>query len=152
MRNVLDQLPKDQRGQAKATLRAAYRLEPDDGKARLEQLAKWYEKDWPAAASSLREGMDETFTINQIGLPGKLRRCLVTTNLIESPGAGVRLRTRRVCRWRDGTMVLRWAANAYLATEKSFRRIMGFEQLWMLKSYLDENQQAATVAAQRKVG
>ena len=64
--------------------------------ARLERLAQWYEKDWPSAAASLREGLDETFTINDIGLPGRLRRCLATTNLIESPGAGVRLRTRRV--------------------------------------------------------
>jgi transposase-like protein len=152
VRNVLDQLPKDQRDTARSTLRAAYRLEPTEGKARLEQLAKWYEKDWPQAAASLREGLDETFTINEIGLPGRLRRCLATTNLIESPGSGVRLRTRRVCRWRDGTMVLRWAASAYLATEKSFRRIMGHEQLWMLKSYLDRSEEAAMVAAKRKVG
>jgi len=152
VRNVLDQLPKDQRDTAKATLRAAYRLEPAEGKARLEQLAQWYEKDWPSAAGSLREGLEETFTINRLGLPGKLRRCLATTNLIESPGAGVRLRTRRVCRWKDGSMVLRWAASAYLATEKSFRRIMGHEQLWMLKAYLDENQEAAAVAAQKKAG
>jgi putative transposase len=152
VRNVLDQLPKAQRDTAKATMRAAYRLEPAEGMARLEQLAKWYEKDWPQAASSLREGLAETFTINDIGLPGKLRRCLATTNLIESPGAGVRLRTRRVCNWKDGNMVLRWAAGAYLATEKSFRRIMGHEQLWMLKSYLDRNEEAATVAAERKVG
>jgi putative transposase len=152
VRNVLDQLPKAQRDQAKATMRAAYRLEPDEGKARLEQLAQWYEKDWPSAAGSLREGLEETFTINAIGLPGKLRRCLATTNLIESPGAGVRLRTRKVCNWQDGTMVLRWAASAYLATEKSFRRIMGHEQLWMLKSYLDRSEEEATVAADRKVG
>ena len=152
VRNVLEQLPKDQRDQAKATLRAAYRLQPQEGKARLEQLAQWYENDWPSASASLREGLDETFTINAIGLPGKLRRCLATTNLIESPGAGVRLRTRRVCRWKDGRMVLRWAAAAYLATEKRFRRIMGYEQLWILKSYLDPDEEAATVAAQRKVG
>jgi len=152
VRNVLEQLPKDQRDTARSTMRAAYRLEPTEGKARLEQLAKWYEKDWPQAAASLREGLDETFTINEIGLPGRLRRCLATTNLIESPGSGVRLRTRRVCRWRDGTMVLRWAASAYLATEKSFRRIMGHEQLWMLKSYLDRSEEAAMVAAKRKVG
>jgi hypothetical protein len=49
-------------------------------------------------------------------------------------------------------MVLRWAASAYLATEKSFRRIMGHEHLWMLKAYLDQNQEAAAVAANRKVG
>jgi transposase-like protein len=152
VRNVLDQLPKDHRDTAQATLRAAYRLAPAEGKGRLDQLAKWYEKDWPGAAASLREGLDETFTINEMGLPGPLRRCLATTNVIESPGSGVRLRTRRVCRWRDGVMVLRWAASAYLATEKHFRRIMGFEQLWMLQAYLDRDEKSATVADQRKIG
>jgi hypothetical protein len=33
-------------------------------------------------------------------------------------------------------MALRWAATAFVATEKHFRRIMGYKQLWILKSYL----------------
>jgi len=48
-------------------------------------------------------------------------------------------------------MVLRWAASGLLATEKSFRRILGYEQLWILKAYLDENV-ASTGDAERKVG
>jgi len=44
----------------------------------------------PTAAASLLEGLEETFTVNALGVPGDLRRCLVTTNLIESPQAGVR--------------------------------------------------------------
>ena len=61
------------------------------------------------------------------------------------------MRTRRVSRWRDGSMVLRWAASGLLATEKSFRRILGYEQLWILKAFLDENV-ASTGDAERKVG
>ena len=137
-RNVTDHLPKHLRAQVKSAMRAAYRLEPAEGMARLQQQALWLEKDYPEAASSLREGLAETFTVNDIGLPGKLRRCLCTTNLIESPQSGVRMRTRRVCRWRDAAMALRWAASAFLTTEKSFRRIMGYDQLWILQSYLDE--------------
>jgi len=151
IRNVLDHLPKELRDQTKATLRAAYRLEPAEGKARLRQQARWLEKEYPSAAASLREGLDETFTANAIGLPGALRRCLVTTNLIESPQAGIRMRTRRVTRWRDGAMALRWAATAMLETEKSFRRIMGYRQLWILKSYLDAEESAAAVAAGKHV-
>ena len=104
------------------------------------------------AAASLTEGLEETFTVNRIGLPASLRRCLSTTNLIESPQSGVRRRTRRVSRWQDGRMVLRWAASAMLATEKRFRRIMGYQQLWILKSYLDQDETAEAVAAQRKAG
>jgi hypothetical protein len=78
-----------------------------------------------------------------------LRRCLATTNIIESPQSGVRRRTRRVTRWRDGAMALRWAATALVETEKQFRRIMGYEQLWILKSYLDN---AGELESKRKAG
>ena len=49
-------------------------------------------------------------------------------------------------------MVMRWAASALVETEKSFRRIMGYEQLWMLKSYLDNPAESEGVARQRKTG
>ena len=39
-------------------------------------------------------------------------------------------------RWRDGKMMLRWMAAAYLETEKQFRRIMGYRSLWVLESAL----------------
>jgi len=34
-------------------------------------------------------------------------------------------------------MVLRWSATALVETEKHFKRIMGYKQLWMLQSYLE---------------
>ena len=33
-------------------------------------------------------------------------------------------------------MVKRWAASSLLATEKSFRKIMGFRDIWMLDAAL----------------
>ena len=60
--------------------------------------------------------------------------------MIGSPHSGVGLRARRVCRWRDGQMVLRWAAAALLMTEQNFRSIVGYRDLWMLRAALDENQ------------
>ena len=152
VRNVVDQLPKDLKEQVKLAMQAAYRLEPKEGMGKLEQQARWLEKEYPSAAGSLREGLAETFTINRIGLPKELRRCLSTTNVIESPQSGVRRRTRRVCRCEDGSMVLRWTASALLSTEKNFRRIMGYKQLWFLRSYLDQSQAAEKLADRRKVG
>jgi putative transposase len=152
IRNVTDNVPKELKDQVKAAMRAAYRLEPTEGMARLRKQAEWLEVEHPTAAASLLEGLEETFTVNRIGLPASLRRCLSTTNIIESPQSGVRRRTRRVSRWQDGRMVLRWAASAMLATEKRFRRIMGYQQLWILKSYLDQDETAESVAAQRKAG
>jgi transposase-like protein len=151
-KNVLDHVSDSMKELVKATMNAAYRLDADAGIARLEKLAKMLETEHPSAAGSLREGLAETFTVNRLGLPGALRRCLCTTNVIESPYSGVRRRTGRVSRWKGGSMVLRWVASALLATEKSFRRIMGWEQLWMLKSYLDNPPESQGVAHERKAG
>ena len=151
-KNVLDYVPDSMKDTVKATMNAAYRLDSDKGMARLEELAKMLELPHPSAAGSLREGLAETFTVNRLGLPGALRRCLCTTNVIESPNSGVRRRTGRVTRWKDGSMVLRWVASALVETEKSFRRVMGYEQLWMLKTHLDNPSESKAVARERKTG
>src|SRR5712691_9210146 len=126
--------------QVKAALRAAFRLPAKEGMVWIEKQAEWLEREYPSAAASLREGLAEMFAVNRLGLSPSLSRCLVSTNVIESPHSGVRLRTRKICRWRDGKMVLRWAAAALLMTEQNFRRIMGYRDLWMLKAALEENQ------------
>ncbi len=136
IRNVCDRLPEEQKDQVKAAMRASYKLEAKEGMARLRKLADWLEQESPAAANSLREGLEECFTINRLGIPASLHRCLATTNLIESPQSGVRRRTGRVCRWRDAAMVERWVAASFLTTEKNFRRIMGWKDLWQLEAIL----------------
>ena len=138
--NVLGYLPKELRRQVGAALSAAWKLEPKEGLARLRTQAEWLERTHPKAAASLKEGLEETFTINHLGLSPRLRKCLATTNVIESSLSGVQGRTGRVTRWRSGEMCLRWAAAAALETEKHFRNIMGHEDLWMLKAVLDEGQ------------
>jgi transposase-like protein len=119
-RNVLGYLPEELKDQVQSTLRSAWQLSPQKGKARLEKLAKWFEDEYPSAAESVREGLEEMFTISELGLPASLTRCLGSTNIIESCFSGTRGRTRRVSNWQDGSMVLRWAASALLATEKNF--------------------------------
>jgi len=137
--NVMGYLPEELKDQVKAVMKAAYRLPADEGMARLTQQASWLQQEYPSAAASLREGLEELFTINRLGLPPTLRRCLATTNIVESPSAGVRIRTGRVTRWKDGAMVLRWAATAFLSTEQQFRRLMGYRDLWTLKAVLDDD-------------
>jgi putative transposase len=151
-RNVLGHLPKEQHEQAKATLRAAWRLDQQQGMAKIEQYASWLRRDWPSAAGSLREGLEEMYTINRLGLPGELRRCLSSTNLIDSIDSGVRQRTRRVTNWQDGSMALRWAAAGFLETQKHYRRIMGYKQLWILKALLDDPAFEEKIAKKRRAG
>lgn len=137
VKNVVDHLPNELKDQAKSAMRAAFKLPEEEGMKRLETLASWFDREYPGAAASLREGLSEMFTINRLGLPGTLRRSLATTNIIESPHSGVRMRTRRVSNWQGGSMVLRWAASGFLATEKNFRRMMGYSDLWILAAALD---------------
>jgi len=87
---------------------------------RLKQQEERLGRAYPSSAASLRQGLGETFTVNTLGLPAALRRCLATTSLIESLQAGVRQRARRVTRWKDGGMALRWAATALGETERHF--------------------------------
>jgi putative transposase len=147
LRNVLDYLPKEQRAQAKSVLRAAWKLPAKEGMARVKKLAAWLDQQYPSAAASLMEGLEECFTINRLDLPPSLHRCLATTNIIESPHAGVRIQTRRVTHWQNGKMVLRWMASAFIRTEKRFNKIMGHRDLWALEAILNPSATARQKAA-----
>jgi len=151
IRNVLSYLPQDQHEQIQASMKAAFSLDAKDGKEKLEKLAQWLDRKHLSAATSLREGLDEMFTINRLGLPRELRRCLGSTNVIESPNGGIRRCTRRVKRWKDPGMVVRWVAASLLTIEKRFRRIMGYQQLWMLEAKLNELAQKAGIAKDEAV-
>jgi putative transposase len=146
IRNVLEQLPTEQQAQVRSLMRAAYKLPTaKEGMAKMEKMAEWLEREYPEAARSMREGLEETFTINRLDLPPSLHRCLGTTNLIESPQSGVRKRTGNVCRWREADMVMRWVAGAYLITDKNFRKIMGHEKLWTLAAVLGRSKKSVTL-------
>jgi len=138
VRNVLGYLPEDQKDHVKSAMKAAFSMEARKGKQKLKQLAKWLEQEYPSAMGSILEGLDEMFTINTLGLPKTLCRCLGSTNVIESPNSGIRSRTGRVKNWKDHSMVVRWTASALLDMEKNFKRIMGYQQLWILEAKLKE--------------
>ena len=151
LRNVVGHLPEDQHEQAKATLRAAFKLDAKEGMAKLEQYASWLGTQWPDAAASLREGLGEMFTINRLGLPSVLRRCLGTTNIIDNGHSAARDRMRRVKNWQSGSMALRWTAAALDVASKGFRRIMGYGHLWMLKAALEESSKDRSLVQQLAV-
>ena len=138
-------LPEDHRDQVKSAMDAAFSMDAGKGKQKLKQLAKWLEQEYPSAMGSLLEGLDEMFTINKLGLPKTLCRCLATTNISESPNSGIRSRTGRVKNWKDHAMVVRWTASALMDMEKRFKRIMGYQQLWILDAKLKELNENETI-------
>jgi len=132
LRNVLEALPQEARAQTKSVMNAAYKLDAKLGMEKIRKQANWLKAEHADAAASMLEGLEEVFTVNKLGLPPSLMRCLCTTNIIENPNGIVRTTTNRVKRWRDQDMALRWVAAGFLEAEKSFRRIDGVKDLWVL--------------------
>lgn len=125
-RNVLDHLPGDLHAQVSAAMSEAYAAPSSKtGIGLLERLASSLQKAHPSACSSLREGLEETVTVLDLGLGEALRRTLATTNPIESMFSTVRRVSQRVTRWESGAMVLRWALAGIQEAQRKFRRLMG---------------------------
>lgn len=88
-------------------------------------LAAQLEREHPSAAASLREGLDDMFTVRRLGASDRLARSLSCTNAIESMISTVRLVSSGVKRWRDPAMVRRWVGTGMIEAQRSFRRIKG---------------------------
>ena len=129
-RNITEHLPEARRPSVLASLNEAYsKRNPETAKRLLSNLARTLETEHPGAASSLREGLDETLTVQRLNVPTALRPSLSTTNAIENLNGTIRHVSKRVKRWRDGNMVLRWVATGVLEAEKGFRRINGCKHM-----------------------
>jgi putative transposase len=148
IRNVENKLPKSMASTVTKKMRAAYRMENAlAAEAELEALARQLAKPHPGAASSLREGLAETLTVNRLGVPPTLARTLRSTNAIESMIEIGRDHSANVKRWRDGQMALRWCAAGMGEAAKQFRRVNGFLHLPALRAALNAHVAAKTVTA-----
>jgi putative transposase len=136
-RNVTDALPERLRGSIRSAMNQAYATrDPKRAQRLLEGLARRLEHQHPGAAASLREGLEETLTVMRLGLPANLQRVLSSTNLIENLFGRVREIGRRVKRWQNGTMVLRWTAAGVLEAERGFRKVAGYRAMPILVAAL----------------
>jgi transposase-like protein len=149
-RNVLDHLPERDRPQVKARLRRAW-ADQDHDRAleQLQVLAGELERSHPGAAASLKEGLAETLTITRLGVKGRLKDTLQSTNPCESMIETVRRTSRNVKRWQSGEMCLRWTAAGMLEAERQFRKIIGYRDLAKLALAVEKElqPQPATEAA-----
>ena len=142
-RNVKAHVPEKHHAELERRLSEAYHETGyEAARASLEATARWLERINPDAASSLREGLEETLAVVRLGLAGALRRTLATTNPIESALSVTRRVTARVTRWRDGEMRRRWCAAGLLRAESKFRRVKGHRALPTLIKALEKSTRA----------
>lgn len=126
LRNILDHLPERQRPWVQAVVRRAYQASDVKTALRLlTDLAARLDDEYPSAAGSVREGLEETLTVLTLHLSARLQRSLATTNAAESLLSRTRHVKRHVKRWRGGQMMLRWVAAGVLEAVKGFRRLKG---------------------------
>ena len=129
-RNVLGHLPDGMEESVKAILGEAWHLGGAKlARARLVRLASSLEADHPGAAASVLEGLDETLTLQGLGIEGTLYRKLRSTNAIENLNSGIAAYSKNVKRWRGGSMVARWVSAAIVEAEKKFRRVQGWRDI-----------------------
>lgn len=129
-RNVLEHLPERDRPLVKSRLRKAWASENhQQALDALGLLAGELEHSHPGAAASLREGIAETLTLTRLGIRGKLKTTLASTNPIESMIGTVRHTSRNIKHWQNGDMCLRWTAAGMLQAETQFRKIIGYSDL-----------------------
>jgi transposase-like protein len=152
-RNVADHLPDGERGWVDTKLgRIFANPDPAAGLRDAKALATALARKHPGAAASLREGLEDMFTVTRLGITGTLARTLTTSNPIESMISIARTTNRNVTHWRDGQMVLRWTAAGMFNAERSFRRVRGFKQMPKLVTALHRHAQPDTARRRETVG
>lgn len=138
LRNVLEHLPEAKRAWVRAAIRKAWdQATAAKAKSRLLRLAAQLKEPHPGAAASLREGLEETLTLIELGVQGALYRTLRSTNPIENLNGTLRRVSRNVKRWRSGSMAIRWAVTGLLEAKKRFRRVKGYRDMSQLLSALE---------------
>ena len=145
-RNVCDHLPERDRAGVKQRLRSAWNLD-DHATAleRLRALAAELDRSHPGAAASLREGLEETLTLQRLGIRGSLKTTLASTNPCESMIECVRRTSRNVKRWQSGEMGLRWTAAGMLEAQRQFRRVIGYRDLATLAVAIERDLARTTI-------
>ena len=150
-RNVLEHLPEDAHASVKRVLNDAWSASDADlARRQLGRLAASLQAKHPGAAASLREGLEETLTVQALGITGSLYRTLRTTNPIENLNGSVAHYCRNVKRWGDGQMVLRWVASALSDAATRMRKLRGCSQMRSLLKALDSRRSDTTTGAALK--
>ena len=150
-RNVLEHLPEDIHASVKRALKDAWSASDAElGRRQLRRLASSLQAKHPGAAASLREGLEETLTVQELGITGALYRTLRTTNPIENLNGSVARYCRNVKRWGDGQMVLRWVASALSDAAGRMRKLRGSSQMRGLLKALEARRPDADNSTIRK--
>jgi putative transposase len=149
LRNIRDYLPEVNHGQLFRRMKKLMGLHSHEAAlAELKSLRDWLSTIGHDAVVSLDESGDELLTVHELGITGKFRNCLSSTNIIESLIGITKYKMRNVKNWKchpkTGKNVprdkaLRWVASAIESHRPKMRRLVGGnEQMKILINKLNE--------------
>lgn len=151
-RNVLEHLPEEMHASVNRAMRDAWSShDPALARRQLMRMAASLQAKHPGATASLKEGLEETLTLQAMGISGALYRTLRTTNPLENLNGSIAHYTRNVKRWKDGAMTLRWVASALSDASGQFRRLRGCGEMKTLLRALDSRAPSNSVQPVSKV-
>ncbi len=136
--NVVAHMSKEDKLVYRARLQKAYQI-PDyrDAKAELLSIKDDLEaSNQLKAMKSLEEGMEETLTIQRLGIAKELGQSLRTTNCIENLNSTLGRLTRNVCSWKNSAQVHRWMTLALMYAEPKLKTIPNHQHLLKLREAL----------------
>jgi len=135
--NVVSYLVEKDQGEYRRRLQKAYN--EDDYQQARNQLQNIHADLLGlnrSAANSLKEGLEETLTLQRMGMMQFFGKSFATTNCIESINSGIGKYTGKVTHWMDSNQKYRWTVMACLEMEQRMHKVANYKKLYLLKSAL----------------
>jgi transposase-like protein len=132
----------EQAAMRKALQRAYSQSDYATAKAALEQIAAELKVRNVRAANSLMEGLEQTLTIQRLGLHEQLKSSFTTTNCIESLNSQVDKHVHKVKHWMSSDQRNRWVIMALIDAEKHLHKVNGHQHLHLLQDALQQQVQS----------
>jgi len=132
--NVVGYLNETDKVSYRRKLQKAYQLSDyDEAKGALMEIHTELGRINRSAANSLLEGLEETLTLQKLGVYDLLGKSLKTTNCIENLNSQLNKYTKKVKYWSSSDQRHRWIAAGLLEIEQKMRRIDNWKHLAVLR-------------------
>jgi len=136
--NVVSYLSEEQQEKFRNKIQSAYCLEDyDQAYGQLKEIHQELDQINRAAANSLMEGLEETLTLQRLGLHFLFHRSFATTNLIENVNSQLHKYLRKVKRYVNSDQRYRWVVSGLIEVEQKMRKVNNFKMLYKMREALE---------------
>jgi transposase-like protein len=138
--NVISYLKEELQDSYRQQLQNAYRQQNYQlAKKQLLSIAEQLKQHNLQASRSLEEGLEETLTLQRLGLMSELGRSFSTTNCIENLNSQIEKYIRKVKHWMNSEQRYRWVIMAMLEAENKMHKVQGYKKLYRLQEVLKKD-------------